>query len=194
MGTEEISDAAAASAEPGARPVLPDHPVRVALLDLLAQEGGVTATEAAERLGYSSGLCSFHLRQLARHGLIEEAPHDGGRARPWRLRWGTPQPPATSTPPAPARTPASEPQPAPDLAPAPAPVPADCDTFSGVLRLTPRERRELAAAMRELIGSYGERAGRRAVGAEPVAVAYWMAPLTDRWTGGTRPADGRTVG
>lgn len=42
--------------------------------------------EAASRLGYSSGLCSFHLRQLARHGFIEEAPHSGGRARPWRLR------------------------------------------------------------------------------------------------------------
>ncbi|MFE4174992.1 helix-turn-helix domain-containing protein [Streptomyces sp. NPDC056909] len=66
---------------------LPDHPVRVALLDLLAEVGTVTSTEAAKRLGHSSGLCSFHLRQLARHGLIEEVPHSGGRARPWRLRW-----------------------------------------------------------------------------------------------------------
>ncbi len=65
---------------------LREHEVRTALLDLLAEVGTVTATEAAARLGHSSGLCSFHLRQLARHGLIEEAPHDGGRARPWRLR------------------------------------------------------------------------------------------------------------
>ncbi|WP_406147481.1 helix-turn-helix domain-containing protein [Streptomyces sp. NBC_01012] len=61
------------------------HEVRTALLDLLAEVGTVTATEAAARLGHSSGLCSFHLRQLARHGYIEEAPHNGGRARPWRL-------------------------------------------------------------------------------------------------------------
>lgn len=66
---------------------LPDHPVRVALLDLLAEVDTLTSTQAAARLGHSSGLCSFHLRQLARHGLIEEAPHAGGKARPWRLRW-----------------------------------------------------------------------------------------------------------
>lgn len=66
--------------------VLRPHGLRAALLALLAEVGAVTATEAASRLGYSSGLCSFHLRQLARHGFIEEAPHSGGRARPWRLR------------------------------------------------------------------------------------------------------------
>ncbi|MFJ7997068.1 winged helix-turn-helix domain-containing protein [Streptomyces sp. NPDC096310] len=69
---------------PGDR--LREHEVRTALLDLLAEVGTVTATEAASRLGHSSGLCSFHLRQLARHGYVEEAPHGGGRARPWRLR------------------------------------------------------------------------------------------------------------
>jgi DNA-binding MarR family transcriptional regulator len=66
--------------------VLREHEVRSALLVLLAEVGTVTATEAAARLGHSSGLCSFHLRQLERHGLIEEAPHTGGRARPWRLK------------------------------------------------------------------------------------------------------------
>ncbi|MFC7344627.1 hypothetical protein [Saccharopolyspora griseoalba] len=65
---------------------LREHEVRTALLDLLAEVGTATATEAAARLGYSSGLCSFHLRQLARFGRIEEAPRAGGRARPWRLR------------------------------------------------------------------------------------------------------------
>ena len=65
---------------------LPEHEVRRALLDLLAEVGTVTSTEAAGRLGYSSGLCSFHLRQLARYGLIEAAPQPDGRARPWRLR------------------------------------------------------------------------------------------------------------
>lgn len=60
-------------ADAGLRP----HEVRTALLALLAEVGAVTATEAAARLGYSSGLCSFHLRQLARHGYIEEAPAAG---------------------------------------------------------------------------------------------------------------------
>ncbi|MBT2404840.1 winged helix-turn-helix domain-containing protein [Streptomyces sp. ISL-87] len=55
------------------------------LLDLLAETGTLTSTQAAARVGHSSGLCSFHLRQLARYGLIEEVPHEGGRARPWRL-------------------------------------------------------------------------------------------------------------
>lgn len=73
----------------GVRRVLPDHPIRIALLDLLAEAGTVTSTQAAARLGQSSGLCSFHLRQLARHGLIEEARHSPGRGgpRPWQLRW-----------------------------------------------------------------------------------------------------------
>ncbi|GAA2306850.1 helix-turn-helix domain-containing protein [Streptomyces kunmingensis] len=79
-----------ATEEATGRP-LPDHPVRVALLDLLAELGTVTSSQAAARLGYSSGLCSFHLRQLARHGLIEEASHSGGRVRPWRLRWDDPR-------------------------------------------------------------------------------------------------------
>lgn len=68
---------------------LPDHPVRLALLDLLAEHGTLTSTQAAARLGQSSGLCSFHLRRLAELGLIEEAPHQGGKARPWQLRWET---------------------------------------------------------------------------------------------------------
>ncbi len=71
---------------------LPEHAVRGALLGLLAEVGTVTATEAAGRLGFSSGLCSFHLRQLARYGRIEEVPQAGGRARPWRLRQASARP------------------------------------------------------------------------------------------------------
>ncbi|MEE1782541.1 helix-turn-helix domain-containing protein [Streptomyces sp. SP17BM10] len=70
---------------------LPEHAVRTALLELLAGRGTVTSTEAAGLLGYSSGLCSFHLRQLARYGLVEEAPATDGRARPWRLPREKPQ-------------------------------------------------------------------------------------------------------
>ena len=65
--------------------VLEAHPVRAALLELIRRDGVVTATDAARELGGSTGLYSFHLRQLARHGVIEEAPARRGRVRPWRL-------------------------------------------------------------------------------------------------------------
>lgn len=61
------------------------HPTRLALLELLAYEGPLTATEAGERLGESPSSCSFHLRQLAKHGYIEEAGGASGRQRPWRV-------------------------------------------------------------------------------------------------------------
>ena len=50
-----------------------------------------TSTEAARVLGQSSGLCSFHLRQLARYGYLKEAEHGRGRVRPWRLASTGPQ-------------------------------------------------------------------------------------------------------
>jgi hypothetical protein len=49
------------------------HPVRMKLVGLLRTEGPLTATRAGELLGESSGTCSFHLRQLAKYGLVEEA-------------------------------------------------------------------------------------------------------------------------
>jgi predicted ArsR family transcriptional regulator len=61
------------------------HPLRAALLGLLREHATLTSTEAARLLGHSSGLCSFHLRQLARYGYIEEAAQPRGRVRPWRL-------------------------------------------------------------------------------------------------------------
>jgi len=60
------------------------HPMRLLLLRLLRTEGPVTATRAAELLGESSASCSFHLRQLAKYGLAEEAGGGHGRERPWR--------------------------------------------------------------------------------------------------------------
>ncbi len=62
------------------------HPTRIALHELVAREGELTATQAGERLGLSPANCSFHLRQLAKHGFIEEASSTPGRARPWRVR------------------------------------------------------------------------------------------------------------
>ena len=61
------------------------HPVRVRLLGLLRAEGPATATTLAGRLGLNSGATSYHLRQLAQHGFVEDDPDLGnGRDRWWR--------------------------------------------------------------------------------------------------------------
>src|SRR5207302_8601104 len=60
------------------------HPVRMRLIGLLRTEGPLTATRAAELLGESTGTTSFHLRQLAKYGLVEEAGGGTGRQKPWR--------------------------------------------------------------------------------------------------------------
>ena len=70
--------------DPGALRALA-HPRRLRLLGLLRREGPLTATQAATLLvGESSGSCSYHFRQLAKYGLVEEAPGGTGRQRPWR--------------------------------------------------------------------------------------------------------------
>jgi hypothetical protein len=61
------------------------HPVRLALLEALALEGPLTATAAGELIGESSTTCSFHFRQLAKYGFVEEADSGPGRLRPWKL-------------------------------------------------------------------------------------------------------------
>ncbi|WP_285581636.1 helix-turn-helix domain-containing protein [Herbidospora sp. NBRC 101105] len=61
------------------------HPVRVQLLGLLRLHGPQTATGLADRLGLTSGATSYHLRQLAGGGLVEEDVNRGnGRERWWR--------------------------------------------------------------------------------------------------------------
>src|SRR6202167_3610380 len=61
------------------------HPVRLALLEALALEGPLTATAAGELIGESPTTCSFHFRQLAKYGFVEEADSGPGRLRPWKL-------------------------------------------------------------------------------------------------------------
>jgi DNA-binding transcriptional ArsR family regulator len=61
------------------------HPVRLALIEALSLDGPLTATEASERIGESPTTCSFHLRQLARYGFVEEAGGGPGRNRPWKM-------------------------------------------------------------------------------------------------------------
>jgi DNA-binding transcriptional ArsR family regulator len=60
------------------------HPIRLRLVGLLRIHGQLTATQASEILGESSASCSFHLRQLAKYGLVEEAGGGQRRERPWR--------------------------------------------------------------------------------------------------------------
>lgn len=162
---------------------LREHEVRTALLDLLAEVGTVTATEAASRLGHSSGLCSFHLRQLARHGYVEEAPHSGGRARPWRLTRHNPD----------VGGPAEERF--GDLArgledeswqrwltqrdEAPSEWRHD-EAFSAVAYLTPEEMSRVAEVIRRALAPYQDREQRplaRPDGALPVALISRLFPL-----------------
>ncbi|GAA0428723.1 transcriptional regulator [Acrocarpospora corrugata] len=61
------------------------HPARLAILGRLQTEGPATATECAEVVGLSPSACSYHLRMLAKHGFVEDAPARGdGRERVWR--------------------------------------------------------------------------------------------------------------
>ncbi|MFF3862977.1 ArsR/SmtB family transcription factor [Streptomyces sp. NPDC002209] len=61
------------------------HPLRMRMLAALRRGGPATASQLAERLGESSGATSYHLRQLAAHGFVEDAPEHGkGRERWWR--------------------------------------------------------------------------------------------------------------
>ncbi len=60
------------------------HPLRLALVGLLRRQGPLTATRAGQILDESSASCSFHLRQLAKYGLVEEAGGGTGRQRPWQ--------------------------------------------------------------------------------------------------------------
>src|SRR4051795_3773999 len=62
------------------------HPVRLALLEALADASTLTAPEAGERVGESPANASFHLRQLAKYGYVVEAEGATGRKRPWKLK------------------------------------------------------------------------------------------------------------
>ena len=59
------------------------HPLRLRLLGLLRIDGPATASGLAKRVGESSGSTSYHLRQLAVAGFIEEAPELGTKRERW---------------------------------------------------------------------------------------------------------------
>ena len=62
------------------------HPVRTRVLDELHASGPARAADVARELGIPANQASFHLRQLAKYGLVEEAPEEARdkRDRVWR--------------------------------------------------------------------------------------------------------------
>ena len=62
------------------------HPLRRRLFRQLAQFGPATGAVLAKRLGADPGQIAYHLRELARHGFLEEAPElaRNRRERVWR--------------------------------------------------------------------------------------------------------------
>lgn len=62
------------------------HPVRSRILDELGASGSLRAADVARLIGIPANQASFHLRQLAKYGLVVEAPEEArdGRDRVWR--------------------------------------------------------------------------------------------------------------
>lgn len=61
------------------------HPIRMTLLRLLREDGPDTASGLGQRIGHSSGVTSYHLRQLAGADLVVEDEALGNqRDRWWR--------------------------------------------------------------------------------------------------------------
>jgi len=59
------------------------HPLRVRILDLLAERGPQTASSLAVLIGESSGVTSYHLRALAARDLIQEVAGRGTARERW---------------------------------------------------------------------------------------------------------------
>jgi len=62
------------------------HPLRNRILDEITARGTARAADLAQALDIPANQASFHLRQLAKYGLIEEAPEEARdrRDRVWR--------------------------------------------------------------------------------------------------------------
>jgi DNA-binding transcriptional ArsR family regulator len=170
------------------------HPTRLALIGLLRRSGPLTATRAGELIGESAASCSFHLRQLAKYGLVEEAGGGRGRERPWRAtamftEWpeigGSPETDAAS-----------------ELLSTvvaeryfeslmgwlerrreePAEWREGAPFGDSILYLTASELADLGAALRELAAPYADRtadADQRPAAARPVSFLHIAYPLVD---------------
>ncbi len=63
------------------------HPLRNRILSELYATGPMRAADVAAALGVPANQASFHLRQLAKYGLVAEAPEEArdGRDRVWKV-------------------------------------------------------------------------------------------------------------
>ena len=63
------------------------HPTRGRILDELGAVGPMRAADVGEALGIPANQASFHLRQLAKYGLVVEAPEEARdrRDRVWKV-------------------------------------------------------------------------------------------------------------
>ncbi len=62
------------------------NPLRVRMFNLLRSGGPSTATRLGQQLGESSGVTSYHLRQLEAAGLVvDDVERSDGRERWWRV-------------------------------------------------------------------------------------------------------------
>ena len=70
------------------------HPLRVQILRILEMRRRASVTSLSAELGETTGAISYHLRQLARHGFVEdfvpddledETPTRGRKQRWWRM-------------------------------------------------------------------------------------------------------------
>ncbi|MET9394797.1 helix-turn-helix domain-containing protein [Streptomyces sp. NPDC006624] len=170
------------------------HPLRIRLLDALRFGGPATASQLAAKLGESSGATSYHLRQLAEYGFVEDAPDRGkGRERWWKaaqrgLRFDD----ALLTDPDPAVRGAADLY----LHEVATTQTRDVSTWLGnrgtwpeewsrvwdmsswTLRLTPEQTRELVGKMHELLDTYRDRASDEDLpGAEQVRIHTHAFPI-----------------
>src|SRR5215831_6685111 len=60
------------------------HPVRLDIINYLMASGPATASTCARAVGDTPSNCSYHLRTLAKVGLVGDVPSADGRERLWK--------------------------------------------------------------------------------------------------------------
>ena len=169
------------------------HPMRQRILRYLRQAGPATSTSLAKELGENSGIMSYHLRQLAEYGFVQEVTGRGqGRERWWQAAPGPLWIPREGLSPE-AQAEASGMRP-PDLA-------GDLEGFErfraargamgdwgrgtwvvqrGALTLTREETAQFIAEQQEVIGRYQRNAGNAPAGARAVVFGFLVYPQPPR--------------